>query len=91
MRILAVLAVEMTVWFTVSFLLQLGEPLDLLFEERGSWASVAGYVAVAPYIALAKLFDYVDARTRREGWDIQVRFKAIAAKARDERARKVAA
>lgn len=91
LRILAVLAAEMIVGFTVSWLLQLGQPLDTLFEEHGSWASIAGYVAVAPYIALARLFDYVDARTRREGWDIQVRFKAIAARAKAERERKVAA
>ena len=35
--------------------------------------------------------DYIDARTRREGWDIQVRFNAIAQRERQERARSLAA
>jgi hypothetical protein len=55
------------------------------------WAAIAGYVASGPYMALVRLFDYVDARTRREGWDIQVRFNAIAHRAREEQAKSLAA
>ena len=45
-----------------------------------------GYLSVAPVIALARLLDYVDTRTRLEGWDIQVRFKAAAARSAASRA-----
>lgn len=41
-------------------------------------AAIAGYALSGPFIGLARLFDYVDARTRGEGWDIQVRFQEIA-------------
>lgn len=83
MRILAAIMGDLAIRFLVSFVLQLGEPLDTLFENEGSWASVAGYLAVGPYLAVARLFDYVDARTRLEGWDIQVRFKAVATQRRE--------
>lgn len=88
-RVLAAVLGDLGCGFLVGFLLQLGEPLDVLFQDGGSWASIAGYYLIAPYCAVARLFDYVDARTRLEGWDIQVRFKAIAAK-KDEPKRKVA-
>ena len=71
--------------------MQLGSPLDTLWDNGGSWASIAGFLLAAPFVALARLFDYVDARTRLEGWDIQVRFKAIATRAKEERARSLAA
>jgi hypothetical protein len=66
--------------FVISEMLQLGEPIDTLFDNLGSWPSVAGFLFASPFLALARLFDYVDARTRLDGWDIQVRMKAIAAK-----------
>jgi hypothetical protein len=80
----AAVSADLAVRFVVGVLLQLGEPMDGLFHAGGSWAALAGYLAAAPLVALARLFDYVDARTRTDGWDIQVRFKAIVA---DERAR----
>ncbi len=86
MRFIAVVVSDLTLRFVVSFVLQLGEPFDTLFDNQGSWASFAGYYLVAPYIAVARLFDYVDARTRLEGWDIQVRFKAVATQPREEAA-----
>ena len=90
-RLMVMYSAELIVRFVVSMLLQLGEPLDTLGDNRGSWAALVGWFAAAQLVALARLFDYVDARTRREGWDIQVRFKAIAAKARQEQARRIAA
>lgn len=44
----------------------------------GAPAAVLGFAMSGPFVALARLFDYVDARTRGEGWDIQVRFQGIA-------------
>lgn len=64
--------------FLLGFVLQ----FDHLKSIQGQMI-VVGYLAGAPYIALVRMFDYVDARTRREGWDIQVRFNAIAQAARE--------
>jgi hypothetical protein len=51
---------------------------------------VLGYALAGPYLAVARLFDYVDARTRGEGWDLQVRFQDIAERDRLERERRAA-
>lgn len=42
------------------------------------------YSAAAPLVALARLFDYIDARARTDGWDIQVRFATLVARAEAE-------
>jgi hypothetical protein len=86
MRLVAVLMGDLILQFVVGFVFQLGEPFDTLFENKGSWASFAAYYLMAPYVGVARLFDYVDARTRLEGWDIQVRFKALATQAKERRA-----
>lgn len=52
---------------------------------------VLGYALSGPYMALVRFFDYIDARTRREGWDIQVRFNAIAHRERLAKERSLAA
>ncbi len=57
-------------------------------NELGVWL---GWMLAGPYIATVRLFDYIDARTRREGWDIQVRFSAIAQRSEQERAKRLAA
>lgn len=85
MRLLSAVCFELTAQFLITFLLQLGSPVDTLWENGGSWAAVLGWLAACPYLAVARLFDYVDARTRLEGWDIQVRFEACVAKAERER------
>lgn len=90
-RALGAYCADLSAQFVVSLMLQLGEPMDTLVENGGSWAAIFGFFLISPYVALARLFDYVDARTRLEGWDIQVRFKSIAAKARKERSERLAA
>jgi hypothetical protein len=47
----------------------------------GSWLALLGWWTVVPLIATARFFTYLDIRTRTEGWDIQIRFAAIAARA----------
>jgi hypothetical protein len=54
-------------------------------ENLGAGFAVLGYALAGPYLALVRFFDYIDSRTRREGWDIQVRFNAIAQKRREAR------
>jgi hypothetical protein len=73
----------------VDFLLQLGEPLGNLFKEGGSAFALMGFFAAVPYVAVARFLTYIDLRTRKEGWDIQLKFTAI--QAADEQHGKVAA
>ncbi|MCB9655072.1 MAG: hypothetical protein H6729_13185 [Deltaproteobacteria bacterium] len=79
LRLLFAFVVHETTMFVLEFVLQ--------FEGFGDtlayWPAIAGYLIAGPFIAIVRVFDYVDARTRREGWDIQVRFNAIAQKAED--------
>lgn len=69
--------------------LQLGKPLGALSSDGGSAFALAGFLLSIPYAATARFLQYIDARTRSDGWDIQLRFMAIAA--RDAIENKVAA
>ena len=70
----------------VDDLLQLGVPFGKLFWEGGSPYALAGFFLSVPYVATARFLCYVDTRTRADGWDIQVRFLAIAARDEERRA-----
>jgi hypothetical protein len=63
----------------LEFVLQLGRPFGSL-EDGGSPFALAGYFASIPYVATGRFLAYVDQRTRLDGWDIQLRFFAIAAR-----------
>jgi len=65
----------------VEFVLQLGQPFGALREQGGSLYAIAGLFASIPLCATTRFLAYIDARTRRDGWDIQVRFMAIQAEA----------
>lgn len=64
--------------------LQLGRPLGAL-RDGGSPFAIAGLLASVPFVATARFLQYIDTRTRADGWDVQVRFLAIAAKDSNER------
>lgn len=80
----------LTSFLGLSFLLEFVLQIEGASSLSGGWAALAGYFAAGPYLAIVRLFDYVDARTRREGWDIQVRFNAVAQRAKEEEARRAA-
>jgi hypothetical protein len=61
-----------------SFVLQLGYPTGELFSDGGSGFAVFGALLAVPLVAGARFLGYVDLRTRKEGWDIQLRFVALA-------------
>jgi len=63
----------------VSTLLQLGSPFGELFKQGGSAYALFGFFLSLPVVAAARFLKYIDVRTRKEGWDIQLRFTAIAA------------
>lgn len=70
----------------VEFVFQLGRPMGALFEQGGSTYALAGFFFSIPYLSSTRFLAYVDSRTRREGWDIQVRFAALLQRASSEEA-----
>ncbi len=72
----------------VEVVLQLGRPLGELLEDGGSLYALVGFHAVIPYVAVARFLSYVDQRTRGDGWDIQLRFMALAAEAEADAVRR---
>jgi hypothetical protein len=68
----------------LKFVLQLGLPFGSLFDEGGSAAALLGMFLVVPYWATVRFLAYIDLRTRRDGWDVQLRFMAIQARVRAE-------
>jgi len=70
----------------VSLVLQMGRPFGSLWSDGGSVYAVVGALLSAPFVASASFLGYIDMRTRKEGWDIQLRFTALAeAEARQRR------
>ncbi|AUX43042.1 hypothetical protein SOCE26_044820 [Sorangium cellulosum] len=62
----------------VDGLLQLGEPFGSLYDEGGTPYAILGLFAASPLVATTRFLQYIDLRTRSDGWDVQVRFMAIA-------------
>jgi hypothetical protein len=63
----------------VDTIFQLGNPVGQLFREGGSAYALLGFFLSVPVVSAARFLKYIDVRTRKEGWDIQLRFAAIAA------------
>lgn len=61
-------------------LLQFRAPTPM-WNEGGSVLALLGLFGIVPYVTTARFFTYLNMRTRAEGWDIQTRFAAIAARA----------
>jgi len=80
------LAAELIGGTLVEMIFQMGEPLGSLWSDGGSGYAVMGALLSAPFVASARFLGYIDLRTRKEGWDIQLRFMALAdAEARTRR------
>ena len=62
-----------------SFLVLFGLPHKALpdIEAHLTWAPFLGAALVQPYLAALRFLLYIDCRTRREGWDLQVQFGAL--------------
>jgi hypothetical protein len=55
-----------------------------IWEDGWSVLGLAGFWLFVPYVATTRFFVYLDVRTRTEGWDIQTRFVALAARSLPE-------
>ena len=62
----------------VGFVFQLGQPLGAVGDDGGSAFAVLGLLLSAPLAACLRFLGYIDLRTRKEGWDIQLRFASWA-------------
>lgn len=76
-----VLGAELFGQALVDSVLQLGRPFGSLFDDGGTPYAILGLFASVPFVATARFLQYIDLRTRSDGWDVQVRFMAIAARA----------
>jgi hypothetical protein len=54
-------------------------------DEPGPPLGLFAFWLAVPFLTTARFFVYLNLRTRREGWDIQTRFAAIAARAEREK------
>ena len=72
------LAVDLIGNTVVEMVFQMGRPLGSLTADGGSAYAVVGALLSAPFVASASFLGYIDMRTRKEGWDIQLRFMALA-------------
>jgi hypothetical protein len=75
-----VLVAELLGQGLVKEVLQLGTPFGSLFRDHGSPYALLGYLLSIPYVSTARFLHYIDARTRADGWDVQLRFMAVAAR-----------
>jgi hypothetical protein len=51
-----------------------------LFEAYYHWLALAAFAVAAPFVTLVWFFVYLDLRTRKEGWDLELAFRAQAAR-----------
>ena len=64
-------------------LLQFRPPRSM-WAEGGSVLALFGLFLAVPFVATARFFTYLNVRTRTEGWDIQIRFSALATRTQAE-------
>jgi len=75
---LGAIAIDLLGTTVAGFVLQLGRPAGDLWSDGGSGFAVIGALLAVPLVAAVRFLGYVDLRTRKEGWDIQLRFVALA-------------
>ena len=61
----------------IGFVFQLGAPFGALSSGDATPYLLMGVLLANPVNAMYRLLLYVDARTRSEGWDLQVRLRAL--------------
>lgn len=82
---LAVLLADVGGRAFIGELLQFRPPVPA-WTAGGSVLAILGFFVIIPYVTTARFFTYLNMRTRAEGWDIQTRFAAIAARSQQQEA-----
>ena len=82
MTLACILCSELLAVGVVSYVLQLGSPFGSLFDDGGSVFALLGLFVASPFVATARFLSYLDGRTRRDAWDVQVRFQQVRAEAK---------
>lgn len=85
----AVLLADIAGRTIIEELLQFRGPPSM-FVAGGSVLGLVGLFGIVPYVATARFFTYLNIRTRAEGWDIQTRFAALAARADEDQVKEAA-
>jgi hypothetical protein len=83
--ILCAIAADLIGDTLVNVVFQMGQPFGSLWSDGGSAYAVVGALLSAPLVASAGLLGYLDLRTRKEGWDIQLRLLGLASVAAESR------
>lgn len=83
--ILCAIAADLIGDTLVSMVFQMGRPFGSLWSDGGSAYAVVGALLSAPLVASAGLLGYIDLRTRKEGWDIQLRLASLASAETEQR------
>lgn len=73
----AVVLGEVVGMVLTEFVFQITVPVETLAEDGGSIFALAGWLAVVPFTSALRFLFYVNERTLRDGWDVQVRFLGI--------------
>ncbi len=74
---LFVVAADQLGFVLFDFTLQVGRPFDALFEDGGSLTALLGFFIAVPYLVSVRFLQYIDSRTRRDGWDLQASFLGL--------------
>lgn len=79
--------VVLPIWFALlaeavgvgvfDYVLQLGRPVGEVWAMQATPFAMIGVAIAAPLVGVYRLLLYVDARTRAEGWDLQVDLRAL--------------
>lgn len=61
----------------LQFVFQVDVPIETLTDDGGSVFALAGLFLSVPFTSTLRFLSYVNERTLRDGWDVQVRFLGI--------------
>lgn len=81
-RVAAVVLADALGGAVLDHALQVGRPFGDLWEDGVSLSALVGLFSAVPFVAAARMLAYLDLRTRLDGWDLQLRFMALARAAR---------
>jgi hypothetical protein len=74
---LGIVLAEMLGMALMSYVFDIDRPYETLADDDGSIFSLAGLFSTVPLATTLRFLFYVNERTLRDGWDVQVRFLGI--------------